>query len=120
MYNVAIVDDDFDILNMLKKFLERSKKYNVTVYSNPLEAIGDIKDNRYEIVLLDIMMPQMNGLDLLNEINQNNEEQKVIMMTAYSTLDKVLTSHKNGAVHYFMKPFLSLEAFEEKIQEIID
>lgn len=120
MYNIAIVDDDFDILNMLKKFLERSKKYNVTVYSNPLEAIGDIKDNRYEIVLLDIMMPQMNGLDFLSAIKEKYPDIKIIMMTAYSTLDKVLDSHRYGATHYLMKPFDSLEAVSKKIDEVTE
>ena len=119
MIHISIVDDDQQITSMLEKYFKRTKKYTVSIYNNPKTALTSINKST-DIILLDIMMPQMNGLDLLDDIIQNNDEQKVIMMTAYSTLDKVLTSHKNGAVHYFMKPFLSLEAFEEKIQEIID
>jgi DNA-binding NtrC family response regulator len=66
------------------------------------------------------MMPQMNGIDVLEKIRDKGEDQKVIMMTAYSTLDKVLKSHKEGATHYIMKPFSSLEALEKQVLEILN
>jgi len=72
------------------------------------------------VILLDIMMPQMNGLDALEKIMSKNPNQKVIMMTAFSTLDKVLKSHKYGAIHYLMKPFDSLESLERKVFEVIN
>ena len=103
---------------MIQRFLNRSEKYQVTTFSNPITAVETI-DKTYDIVLLDIMMPQMNGLDALEKIMDKNPEQKVIMMTAYSTLDKVLKSHKHGATHYLMKPFDSLQAIETKINEVL-
>ena len=118
IYKVAIVDDENEILNMISRFLTRSGKYNVTTFSNPVTAVSTI-DETYDVVLLDIMMPQMNGLDALEKIMEKNPNQKVIMMTAYSTLDKVLKSHKQGAIHYLMKPFDSLQSLESKIQEVI-
>ena len=118
IYKVAIVDDENEILNMISRFLTRSGKYNVTTFSNPVTAVGTI-DETYDVVLLDIMMPQMNGLDALEKIMEKNPNQKVIMMTAYSTLDKVLKSHKQGAIHYLMKPFDSLQSLESKIQEVL-
>ncbi len=117
-YKIAVVDDENEILSMISRFLGRSGKYNVTTYLNPVIAVGSI-DNSVDIVLLDIMMPQMNGLDALEKIMERNPKQKVIMMTAYSTLDKVLKSHKEGATHYLMKPFDSLQALEDKIQEVL-
>ncbi|MCD4757621.1 MAG: response regulator [Arcobacteraceae bacterium] len=118
VYKVAVVDDENEILSMIQRFLNRSEKYQVTVFSNPITAVETI-DKSYDIVLLDIMMPQMNGLDALEKIMDKNPEQKVIMMTAYSTLDKVLKSHKHGATHYLMKPFDSLQAIETKINEVL-
>ena len=118
MYKIAVVDDENEILNMISRFLGRNEKYAVTTYSNPVTAVSSI-DNSYDLVLLDIMMPQMNGLDALEKIMQKNPNQKVIMMTAYSTLDKVLKSHKEGATHYLMKPFDSLQVLEEKIKEVL-
>lgn len=119
VYKVAIVDDENEILNMISRFLGRSGKYEVTTFSNPITAVDTI-DASYDVVLLDIMMPQMNGLDALEKIIAKTPDQKVIMMTAYSTLDKVLKSHKEGATHYLMKPFESLQALENKILEVLD
>ncbi|MGD9555212.1 MAG: response regulator [Arcobacteraceae bacterium] len=104
---------------MLSRFLNKSGKYSVATFSNPVVAIDNLKREKYDLVLLDIMMPQMNGLEALEKIMQINKEQKVIMMTAYSTLDKVLKSHKEGATNYVMKPFDSLQALENKIIEVL-
>lgn len=118
IFKVAIVDDENEILSMIQRFLSRSGKYNVTTFSNPVTAVESI-DGSYDVVLLDIMMPQMNGLDALEKIMDKNPQQRVIMMTAYSTLDKVLKSHKQGAVHYLMKPFESLQVLEAKVYEVL-
>jgi DNA-binding NtrC family response regulator len=119
-FKVAVVDDENEILSMIDKFLKRSGKYDITTFSNPLHLVDNIQSHDYDLILLDIMMPQMNGLDVLKKIMEKNEDQKVIMMTAYSTLDKVLKSHKQGATHYLMKPFDSLQALENKVQEVLN
>lgn len=118
-YSLAIIDDELEILDMLSRFLSRGESYNVTTFSNPISALNSMENTKYDLVLLDIMMPQMNGLDVLAKIKEKDEEQKVIMMTAYSTLDKVLKSHKIGATHYIMKPFSSLDTLEKKISEVL-
>ena len=119
IYNIAVVDDENEILSMIQKFLGRNTKFNVTTYSNPVVAVDSINSDT-DVVLLDIMMPQMNGLDALEKLVEKNPEQKIIMMTAYSTLDKVLKSHKQGATHYLMKPFDSLASIEKKIFEVLE
>ena len=105
---------------MLNRYLSRNVKFTVTSYSNPLTALSSIENTNYDIVLLDIMMPQMNGLEVLEKIKIKNKDQKVVMMTAYSTLDKVLKSHKEGATNYVMKPFDSLQNLEKKILEVLE
>jgi len=118
MIKIAVIDDEQDILDMIEKFLKRTGGFDVKVFNNPLNALSSI-DNSYDVVLLDIMMPQMNGLDVLKTLHEKMPELKIIMMTAYSTLDKVLKSHREGATHYVMKPFFSMKALEEKIYEIL-
>lgn len=115
---VAVIDDEQEILDMIEKYLSRASGFEVTTFSNPLNAISRI-DKSYDAVLLDIMMPQMNGLDVLKRLHEKEPKLKIIMMTAYSTLDKVLKSHREGATHYIMKPFTSMKALEEKIYELV-
>lgn len=115
---VAVVDDEQDILDMIEKFLKRSDGFEVTTFNNPISALSRI-DKSYDVVLLDIMMPQKNGLEVLKELRNSIPELKIIMMTAYSTLDKVLHSHREGATHYIMKPFPSMKVLEEKICELV-
>ncbi|PLY10374.1 MAG: response regulator [Arcobacter sp.] len=118
IYNIAIVDDTREIIDMLQKSLSRSKKYNISTYSNPLTAIDNI-DSKIDVVFLDIVMPQMDGLEALDKIVKKNPGIKVIMMTASSTLDRVLKAHKNGATHYIMKPFSSMENIEKKLETVL-
>ena len=84
MYKIAIVDDENEILEVLKKFLSRSGRYNISIYSNPRVAVDSI-DSSYDLVLMDIMMPQMNGLDALKILVDKNPDLHIVMMTAYST-----------------------------------
>ena len=120
-YSIVIIDDEVEILDMLSRFLSRNQNFAVQTFSNPVSALSSINNNtKYDLVLLDIMMPQMNGLDVLEKLKEINSDQKVIMMTAYSTLDKVLKSHKIGATNYIMKPFSSLDALEKKVVEVLE
>lgn len=117
MYNIAIVDDEREILEVLNNFLNRNPQLNVTVYENAVSALSQIQNGRFDLVLLDIMMPGMNGLEFLEKLKQNNKDIKVIMMTAYDSLDKMITAHKFAAENYLTKPFESLKEVEYKIME---
>ena len=120
-YSIVIIDDEVEILDMLSRFLSRNQNFAVQTFSNPVSALSSINNNtKYDLVLLDIIMPQMNGVDVLEKLKEINSDQKVIMMTAYSTLDKVLKSHKIGATNYVMKPFSSLDSLEKKVIEVLE
>lgn len=115
---IIIIDDENEILTMLSRFLSRNGNYIVKTFNNPTVAINSLPKET-DLVLLDIMMPQMNGLDALPLILQKQPKAKVLMMTAYSTLDKVLNAHRHGAQNYIMKPFASLEILGNQIEEIL-
>jgi len=110
-----IVDDEREILKMLETSLKKSDFKSVKTYNNPLDAVRSYNGSNYDVVLLDIMMPEMDGLEVLDKLKEKNPEIKVIMMTAYSTLDRVLKSHKIGADQYILKPFKNLKEIESKI-----
>jgi DNA-binding NtrC family response regulator len=120
IYEIAIIDDEIEILKMLEKFLLKIGNYKVTTYTNPLSALDSYASDKFDLILLDIMMPQIGGLEVLEKIIEQNPKQKICMMTAYSTLDKVLKSHKEGAINYVMKPFSSLQALDEKMRKILN
>jgi DNA-binding NtrC family response regulator len=115
---IAIVDDEQEIVTMLERYFTR-EKYRVKTYTNPVTALNSINSREVDLVLLDIMMPQMNGLELLEKLREKSPTIKIVMMTAYSTLDKVLNAHRYGATHYVMKPFSSLDALKRKVDEVL-
>jgi len=117
--NIVIIDDEDQILTMLSKFLSRDPNYTVKTYANPLTAIAAV-NKETDIILLDIMMPQLNGIEALPKLLEKNPQVKILMMTAYSTLDKVLNAHRYGAHDCIMKPFSSLDALGKKVKELLN
>lgn len=115
--NIVIIDDENDILVMLEKFFVR-EGYKVKTYNNPLNALSSLSKDT-DVVLLDVMMPQMDGLDLLPKLLEKNSNLKVLIMTAYSTLDKVLNAHRFGATDYIMKPFSSMAELSKKVEHLL-
>jgi DNA-binding NtrC family response regulator len=114
-FKILVLDDEQDILNVIEKFFARKNIVDVETYSNPIAAIESIKNGGYDLLLTDIMMPEMNGVDVLKIIKEEKPDVKVIMMTAYSTIDKILECEKLGASDYVTKPFISLKDVESKV-----
>jgi len=120
MKNLFVIDDEQHITTMLDKALSRNRALHVKTFNNPLLALDRLASEKPDLVLLDIMMPQMDGIEVLTRIKQRSPEIHVVMMTAYSTLDRVLECHKLGADQYLMKPFESLQDVEKKIFEVMN
>jgi len=112
---IAIIDDEQDILDVLEKFLSRSEKFEIDTFLNPEVALNSVKNGKYDLVLLDIMMPQMSGIEFLEQIKESSASTKIIMMTAYSTQDKMIECNHLGADDYVTKPFISLRDIENKV-----
>ncbi len=119
MIRLMIVDDETSIGTMLEKARGRAGHTKTLYFHNPVTAMSRFRAGEYDGVLPDIMMPQRDGLSVLEEIKAKDPSCVVIMMTAYSSLDKVLHSHKVGADHYVLKPFESLAAVEKKVRELV-
>ena len=112
---IAIIDDEQDILDILERFLSRSEKFDIEIFSNPQTALPKVKSGMYDLILLDIMMPQMDGIEFLKEIKSTSNDTNVIMMTAYSTQDRMIDCEHIGANDYVTKPFVSLRDIENKV-----
>ena len=119
MYKIAIIDDEHKILDSLEKFLSRKKIYEIDTYANPLNALDNVKRSKYDLILLDISMPQMDGIDFLKEAKEASPSTKVVMITANSTLDRAIECNSFGAENYLTKPFISLRDVENKIGKLL-
>ena len=119
MKKIMIVDDELDILDVLDRFLSRSGKFEVETYSNPDLALQEAKTGGYDLIISDIMMPQVSGMQILEEVKKTNSNIKVILMTAYSNKQKVEQSKILGVDHYLEKPFENLKLIENTIDSIL-
>src|ERR671919_2967790 len=87
---ILIVDDDPDITNAFGLVLEDSGQYEVDAYNEPLIALRDFRPNFYDLALLDIRMPNMNGFELSDKIEKIDNKVKVCFISAFDVEDKAL------------------------------
>ena len=113
---LLIVDDEEEILLMLRRNLEL-EGYETTVTTSPQEAVDLMKEGLFNLVLTDIKMPDMSGIELLREIKRINPLANVIMMTGYSSMSHVVECLGSGAVDYFVKPFTDLGIIIEALDQ---
>ncbi len=117
---VLLVDDDKQILNSLRVYLEL-ENYEVYTASNGQEALIKVSEHKPEILVLDIMMPEMDGFEVLEKIKEDSELSliPVIMLTAKGQPVDVLKGYKMGASSYMTKPF-NLNELVENIELILN
>jgi DNA-binding NtrC family response regulator len=108
MLKVLVVDDDQGLRQSLSSALIASGKYQVEEAFDGVNALEKVKANPYDIVILDIDMPRMNGLQALTEIKEFNPGIIVLMMTAFATIDAAVQSVKDGAYNYLYKCIITL------------
>jgi len=115
LFNVLLVDDEKDFLEPLTFWLE-AKKYTVRTANNGKEAIKLIKEKVPNIVLLDINMPEMNGIETLKHIRENYGDLPVVMITA--EIEKLPTFEDMGISGFFPKGG-TLEQLERLLEPVI-
>jgi DNA-binding NtrC family response regulator len=102
--NICIIEDEEILRETLKDDL-LDAGYKVNAFENPVEALQYISKNNCDVVLSDIRLPEINGLELLPKIKSIKPETFVIMMTAFATVDSAVEAMKKGAYDYLTKPF---------------
>ncbi|HLU22498.1 MAG TPA: response regulator [Bacillaceae bacterium] len=101
---VLIVDDQFGIRVLLNEILQR-EGYDLYQAANGLQALAITKKQSPDLVLLDMKIPGMDGLEILEEMKKINPDIRVIIMTAYGELEMIEASKELGALAHFSKPF---------------
>ncbi|MCX5776694.1 MAG: response regulator [Candidatus Firestonebacteria bacterium] len=101
---ILIAEDDQGIRGLLEQGLE-SKNYNITTAANGQEAIGKIKKETFDLILCDIKMPGVGGIEVLKEAKNRNPDTRVIMITGYGEDAAYIDSKRFGATGFINKPF---------------
>lgn len=111
---VLVVDDERGICDLLIKELT-DKAYTVDSANDGTDAIERVRETSYDVVICDIKMPRMDGLQVLEQIKRLSPETEVIMMTAYATVENAVQAMRDGAYDFIEKPFNF-----EKLSALID
>lgn len=114
--NIILVDDDEDLCRLLKDYLIK-QSYNVDVKSNGIDALISIVKKEYALIVLDIMMPLIDGFETLTKIRENSSV-PVLMLTAKTDTEDKVKGLNLGADDYLTKPF-ELEEFGARVMSLI-
>src|SRR5215472_5373726 len=100
---ILLIEDDASITSALKKELQ-AEGYSVDVAMRGDEGLAQARENRCDVVLTDLKMPGLSGLELIKQLHQSKPRLPVIMMTAYGTTETAIEATKLGAYDYLLKP----------------
>lgn len=112
---VLIVDDETLALSRLKRLLTQAGVGDITAFDNPIDAIKKVAKTKFDVLFLDISMPQLSGLELANHIMELSPNTFIVFQTAYS--EYALEAFNNGGVAYLLKP-LRLEDIEKTLEKV--
>lgn len=102
--HILVVDDNSDIRSMLQSFLSH-ENYRVEVAADAEQALKLYAENKFDIILCDVIMPGMNGIDLLKHIRSRDQETAFVMLSGYPDINKAVEAMREGAYDYVTKPF---------------
>jgi DNA-binding NtrC family response regulator len=115
---VLRVDDEMDFLDALSERL-RNRDVEVTTATNGSRALELIRDESYDAIILDMMMPGMDGLETLKAIKADRPELQIILLTGHASVDKGIEAMKSGARDFIEKP-ADIKALMDKIHDARD
>jgi DNA-binding response OmpR family regulator len=101
---ILVVDDEINVSTSIRQAIE-SEDYDVDMALSGEEALNKDKENLYDLIITDLMMPGISGMDLLTSLKTSRPVVKVIMITGYPTIKTAVQSIKIGAFDYLPKPF---------------
>ena len=101
---ILIVEDEFNLADAISNRLKK-ENYIIDIFTDGEVGLDNALTNIYDLIILDVMLPKINGFEILKQLKENNIESKVIMLTAKSLLEDKLNGFEKGANDYITKPF---------------
>lgn len=102
---ILAVDDEPDMLKLLSMIIREKTPYEITTTNNPIEAIELSRQGGFDLVIADLKMPGLDGVELLEGIKSIDEDIPVIIITAYGTIESATEAMHKGAFDFITKPF---------------
>jgi DNA-binding NtrC family response regulator len=112
---VLLVDDERDFLDVLSERME-ARGMEVATAESATDALAQVESGAFDAIVLDLMMPGMDGIETLKAIKQKNPDAQVILLSGQATLQKGIEAMKLGAIDFLEKP-ADLNALTEKIKK---
>jgi len=112
---VLVVDDEKEFLEGISERL-RNRGFSVETSENGVEALGKVKETGYDAIILDLMMPQLDGLETLRQALAKRPDLQIILLTGHATVEKGVEAMKLGAMDFVEKP-ADLDLLAAKIRE---
>ncbi len=114
---ILIVDDERAILDYMQTLLERDG-YQVKTLSDPTQVEEEVRHGGYHLIVLDLMMPKLDGIEVLKRIRKVDSDIAVVIFTGYPNLETAVASMKLDAVDYIKKPF-NVDEFREVLNRVM-
>ena len=114
---ILIIDDDREICEYMELLLEQ-EGYEVRAETDPRKGLETLREEEFHVVVLDIMMPEINGMDALEKIRKFDSDIAIIIFTGYPSIDTARTSMQYDVSDYIKKPF-DVDEFTESLERIL-
>lgn len=108
MKKIILIEDETSVVSFIKKGLQE-KGYEVSVAFDGRTGVQLVEANDFDLVILDIMLPEMNGLDVCKEIRKTNKYVPILFLTALGTSENIVLGLESGGDDYLVKPFKFIE-----------
>lgn len=102
---ILIVDDEMDMLELLELIITDRTDYQVVTTNSPLEVPELLKKDSFDLLITDLRMPDIDGIELIEMVKQINDQIPFIIITAYGTIESAVEAMRKGAFDYITKPF---------------
>ncbi|WP_306548595.1 response regulator [Desulfobulbus sp.] len=112
---VLLIDDEQDFMDVLAERM-RDRGMRVSTTTSAVEALDKADEENFDAIILDLMMPEMNGLEALTRLREKNPDLQIILLTGHATVEKGIEAMKLGALDFLEKP-IDIQALNAKIKE---
>ncbi|PWB68863.1 Fis family transcriptional regulator [candidate division GN15 bacterium] len=115
--SILVIDDEESMCNFMEIMLSK-EGYSVRTTTEPGDGVAMLKEQNYDLVIADLNMPEMTGIEVLQQVRSFKKEQDLVVMTAYASVDTAIEAMKQGAADYITKPF-KVDEIKLVIEKII-